>query len=79
MTRETALDSLRRLSAALPPDLAGTARLLERISQTEEPELLRDLLIERGAAALLEELSRPATAGRGRAFESSKRAAGRLA
>ena len=55
MTREKAVATLRRLAAGLAPDLAGVRRLLERISQADDPECLRALLTERGAAALLDE------------------------
>lgn len=54
MTREQALAALRRLSLGLAPDLDGVRRLLERISVHDQAELLRDLLIERGAEALLD-------------------------
>ncbi len=55
MTRETAVDTLRRLSAGLLPDDPGVRRLLERIAATDEPELLRGLLVEAGARAVLVE------------------------
>lgn len=55
MTRDRALAELRRLAHGLQPDLAGVARLLERISQADDPEELRGLLTERGAEALLDE------------------------
>ncbi len=58
MTRAEAVDTLRRLSAGLPPDDPGVRRLLERISSSDEPELLRDLLVEAGAHAVLEEVGR---------------------
>lgn len=53
MNRFDANAVLQRLGHGLSPDSAGVARLLERISQAEEPELLRALLTERGALALL--------------------------
>jgi hypothetical protein len=53
LTREQALVELRSLTPGLRPDEAGVARLLERASQTAEPEALRDALAEHGAEALL--------------------------
>jgi hypothetical protein len=55
MARIQAEHTLRRLAHALEPDLAGVRRLLERIAQAEDPELLRALLTERGAQAVLDE------------------------
>jgi hypothetical protein len=55
MTRPEGVATLRRLAGGLAPDMAGCARLLERIAQSDAPEFLRDLLIEGGARALLEE------------------------
>ncbi|HVO12172.1 MAG TPA: hypothetical protein VMX54_15635 [Vicinamibacteria bacterium] len=55
MTRPEALTTLRRLAAGLPADLAGQARLLERISNHDEAEQLRDALVELGASVLLDE------------------------
>ena len=55
VTREQAVATLRRLAVGLEPDLAGVRRLLERISQADNPECLRAVLTERGAAALLDE------------------------
>jgi hypothetical protein len=55
VTRELARAELRRLAHGLEPDLAGVMRLLERISQADDPEVLRGLLAERGAEALLDE------------------------
>ena len=54
MTRQEALDVVGRLSAGLGADDAGVRRLLERVSQHDEAERLRDALIEAGAAAVLE-------------------------
>ncbi len=53
MTRDGAVEVLRRLAVGLGPDLAGCARLLERISETDDAEALRDALVETGARALL--------------------------
>ena len=53
----------RRCGAGLEADLAGVRRLLERLAAHDEPELLRALLVELGAAALLEEVDD--VAGRG--------------
>jgi hypothetical protein len=55
LTREAALLELRRLLIGLPADLAGCARLMERISASDHAELLRDVLVELGARALLED------------------------
>ena len=54
MTRERALEELRRLAGSLPADAAGCARLLERVSQSDEAETLRARLVELGAEALLD-------------------------
>ncbi len=54
MTRPQALDVVRRLAVGLGADLAGVARLLERVSVHEEAEALRDALAEEGARRLLE-------------------------
>ena len=54
MTREDAGRELRRLAGGLQPDIAGCARLLERISSSDHAEALRDALTELGARALLE-------------------------
>jgi len=59
MTRQEALVALRRLAVGLAPDLAGVARLLERVSVHDEAEALRAVLTERGAEALLDEDARP--------------------
>ena len=58
MTREQALEELRRLAGGLAPDDACCQRLLERIAASDDPEMLRAVLMERGARALLEELAR---------------------
>jgi hypothetical protein len=55
MTRSEALTLFRSLALGLAPDLGGVARLMERISSRDEAELLRDVLVELGARALLEE------------------------
>ena len=55
MTRSEALGILARLAGGLAADAAGVARLLERVSEQEDPEMLRDVLVEVGAAALLRE------------------------
>jgi hypothetical protein len=54
VTRAEALAALRVLTVGLAPDLAGQARLLERIASHEEHEALRDALTEEGARALLD-------------------------
>ncbi len=54
MTRPEAVATLHRLAVGLAPDLAGCGRLLERISQADDPEMLRDVLTELGARALLD-------------------------
>jgi hypothetical protein len=54
VTREEAVATLRRLSSGLEADMAGMRRLLERISSSDEPEMLRDVLVEAGARALLD-------------------------
>ena len=55
MTRGDARVALRRLAHGLDPDLAGRARLLERIAGSDDAELLRDALVELGARELLDE------------------------
>ncbi len=57
MNRPEALDLLRTLAHGLRPDLSGTARLLERVSQQAEAELLRDALADAGALLLLDRWS----------------------
>lgn len=52
-SRAEALEELRALAAGLPVAQAGVERLLERIAGTAEAELLRALLVEAGALALL--------------------------
>jgi len=59
VTRQDALQALRRLAVGLAPDLAGCARLLERVSVHEDAEALRDALTELGAEALLDREARP--------------------
>lgn len=54
MTRADALSTLRRMAHGLAADLAGCARLLERVAADEEAEALRDALVELGAHELLE-------------------------
>lgn len=54
MNREEAGRVLRSLALGLSTDLEGVRRLLERVSVHEEHELLRDLLVEEGAAAILD-------------------------
>ena len=54
-SRAEALAVLERMAGGLEADDAGVARLLERASQQEAPELLRDVLVELGALALLRE------------------------
>ena len=58
MTPAQALDAVRKLAGGLPAEGgvdAAVARLMERISAAEDPQLLRDALTARGALALLEE------------------------
>jgi len=59
MTHDQADLVLHRLAAGLQPDVAGILRLLERISQHDEAEALRDRLVELGAAAVLDREPRP--------------------
>ena len=55
MNRIEALEALRPLAHGLAADLAGTARLLERVaSQGETAEELRAALVEVGARTLLD-------------------------
>lgn len=54
MNRAEAEAALRRLAHGLEPDLAGERRLLERVSEQDDPEQLRAALVEMGAARLLE-------------------------
>jgi hypothetical protein len=54
MTRASALATLRTLAIGLPADVEGVRRFLERISARDDAELLRDLLVEEGARALLD-------------------------
>ena len=68
MTRPEALRELHQLAsgldsegrpcgAELESNLAGLRRLLERIASHDDAAALRDLLVELGARALLEELA----------------------
>lgn len=60
MTRDQALKAVQRLAIGLPAEAdvdATVARLMERISATEDAELLRDALAEAGARALLNQTS----------------------
>lgn len=57
MTRTEALALVARLAHGLSPDMAGVARLLERISEHDEAEMLRAVLTERGAEALIDSMS----------------------
>lgn len=57
MTRLEALDQLRKLAHGLRPDLAGSARLLERIAAHEDAEELRAALVECGARLVLDSWS----------------------
>ena len=59
MTRVEALAALRQLCHGLASDLAGCARLLERIAATDDAEALRDALVELGAAEPLDREVRP--------------------
>ena len=54
MTHAEALATLRRLAGGLPADLAGCARLLERVANHDEAELLRDALVELGVHVVLD-------------------------
>jgi len=53
VTREKASAALRDLAAGLPADGAGEARFLERVAAHADAELLRALLVEAGARAML--------------------------
>ncbi len=53
MKRDDALEELQGLAVGLTGDDEGRDRLLERVSQAEEPEALRALLAELGAESLL--------------------------
>ena len=56
MDRATASNTLKRMATGLTPDAGGVARLLERIAErSDEAEELRALLVEGGAARLLDE------------------------
>ncbi len=59
MTREMAVAVLQKLTHGLAVSDASVARLLERVSQAEDPQMLRDLLVLAGAHAVLEEAQRP--------------------
>lgn len=57
MTRAEALAAVRRLATGLPAEEdvdAIVARFMERVAASEDGELLRDVLTELGAKALLE-------------------------
>jgi hypothetical protein len=65
MTRQEALATVRRLAIGLPAEGgvdSAVARLMERISSTEDAELLRDALTEAGARALLRDRRPPSGA-----------------
>jgi hypothetical protein len=51
---------LARLSTGLPDDLAGQRRLLERGASHDDAEMLRAVIVELGAAAVLGWQPRPA-------------------
>jgi hypothetical protein len=56
MDREMAKQTLTRMANGLTPDAGGVARLLERIAErSEQAEELRALLVEGGAARLIDE------------------------
>jgi hypothetical protein len=57
VTREAAALELQRLAGGLAPDDACCQRLLERIAASDDSEVLRAVLMERGARALLDELA----------------------
>lgn len=65
MTRPEALALVSRLAVGLAPDVAGVARLLERIAQDDRAEEMRAALVEHGAAALLDEAHGRASDGMG--------------
>jgi len=56
MTRPEAEAALRRLAHKLEADSRGADRLLERVASHDEREMLRGVLVEAGARALLAEL-----------------------
>ena len=58
MTRADALELVARLALGLPADIDGVRRLLERVAQRDDAELLRDVLTEQGARSVLEERRR---------------------
>jgi hypothetical protein len=55
MTRDAAVRQLQTLTGGLTSSDASVTRLLERVSQADEPEALRALLAEAGARAVLAE------------------------
>jgi hypothetical protein len=57
VSRTDALTTLRSLATGLLADPAGSARLLERISQHDDAEALRCYLVEAGATAVIEATS----------------------
>ena len=54
MTRREAGAELERLAFGLHPDNDGMNRLLERLSVQADAAMLRDVLVERGARAVLQ-------------------------
>ena len=58
MDRTVAVAELQKMARGLAPDMAGCARLLERVAGHEDAEALRACLTERGVAALLDEAAR---------------------
>lgn len=55
MTQPEALALVRALAHGLGPDAAGCARLLERVSTSEQAEELRAALVEAGAKVVLDQ------------------------
>lgn len=58
MTRPEAMVTLRALALGLAADMAGLSKFMERISTNTEAELLRDLLVEECARALLDSVQK---------------------
>lgn len=54
MTRPEAVGALLTLARGLTADHAGVERLLERIVEHEQGEMLRDALVEVGARSILD-------------------------
>ena len=50
--------TLRALALGLAADMAGLSKFMERISTNTEAELLRDLLVEECARALLDSVQK---------------------